>query len=558
MPSARQHLRLLLEVHTSYGPGLASKKLAALRALVRAPLPSAREVLSLHEALCFLRAYPDDADVLALAEEMLAGFARRADLRKHRRALADSGIAGTTLAFSFFASPALRLAQRWGSKLRLDWPRFDQAPRLAALLPLLTPMVERAAFDDHALTSRQWVRRFKGAGETDASFLIKRWHALEAAEPIRSALYDELDPPLVLAPGSDTPCRTREKIDCGPVHFQSRPLVRVRPDLARELRMRPSSVRHAKLRVAAQLIELARDAMLPRERDLEVFAYGNEHDVRVIDAGDGLRFVRIGVIPERRSVLEAVVGFLMLKNGVAVGYALCSALFRSSEIAFNVFETFRSGETAVMFGRLLSVVHQQFGSTSFAIDPYQLGHGNDEGLRSGAFWFYQKLGFRPRDGEVAALLDRELRTMREVPGHRSSRATLQQLSRAYVLWSPGKARNDVLGVLSPSRVARRVSALVAEQFGANRELGERIAMERARALLGVAPARFRALSLAERQAFARWSPLVMCLDVSRWTVAEKRGLAQVMIAKGGPSEDEFVSRFERHARLRRGLVALAC
>ena len=38
-----------------------------------------------------------------------------------------------------------------------------------------------------------------------------------------------------------------------------------------------------------------------------------------------------------------------------------------------------------------------FGCDSFAIDPYQLGHHNAEGLSSGAWWFYYKLGFRPID-----------------------------------------------------------------------------------------------------------------------------------------------------------------
>mgnify|MGYP006270346331 CR=1 FL=1 len=37
------------------------------------------------------------------------------------------------------------------------------------------------------------------------------------------------------------------------------------------------------------------------------------------------------------------------------------------------------------------------GADAFTIYPYQLGHENDEALRSGAWWFYQKSGFRPRD-----------------------------------------------------------------------------------------------------------------------------------------------------------------
>ena len=36
------------------------------------------------------------------------------------------------------------------------------------------------------------------------------------------------------------------------------------------------------------------------------------------------------------------------------------------------------------------VPHQKF-----VVKPYQFGKGNPEGLKSGAFWFYYRLGFRP-------------------------------------------------------------------------------------------------------------------------------------------------------------------
>src|SRR4029453_255545 len=92
-------------------------------------------------------------------------------------------------------------------------------------------------------------------------------------------------------------------------------------------------------REGRDLVDLACDAMVTRQRDLDVFSYGDPTDVRVADCGEGLHPPAIGFLPERRLLLEAVYGFLMLKNGVPVGYALTSALYGSSEIAFNVFET---------------------------------------------------------------------------------------------------------------------------------------------------------------------------------------------------------------------------
>src|SRR5436190_1818272 len=79
--------------------------------LARTRLRSAAEVERLHEILCFVRAYPDDARTLAAASRMLRAFARRADLRRHADSLENSGIAGTAIRYSSFV-PAI--ARRTG------------------------------------------------------------------------------------------------------------------------------------------------------------------------------------------------------------------------------------------------------------------------------------------------------------------------------------------------------------------------------------------------------------------------------------------------------------
>jgi hypothetical protein len=431
------------------------------------------------------------------------------------------------------------------------------APRLEQLLPHLILYAERAAADDPSFCARQWLGRFKGQA-SDAALLIRAWETLDCDEAARCAFYDDLDPPLRLDPGPDTPSRTRERFPGLPVVYQGEPLTRTRPDLRTAIRRRPEAVRSLPRREARALIELARDAMVPRARDLEVFEYGNPDDVQLIDAGRGFLLGCIGTLPERRSLLEAVYAFVLLKNGVPVGYALCSVLFGSSEVAYNVFEPFRGGETAWMFGRLLASIHHLFGSNTFAIDPYQLGHDNDEGLRSGAFWFYQKLGFRPRAVDVAALLDRELARLRKHPASRSTRATLQALSREYLFWPATPRRLDLLGMLSPANVARHVSRELTARFGFDRSLAREGALRAAATTLQVGARERQRFSAPERQAWERWAPLVVTLPgVADWSAAEKRALVAVIRAKGAPSERAFTRLFDRHRPLRQAVRSLA-
>jgi hypothetical protein len=264
----------------------------------------------------------------------------------------------------------------------------------------------------------------------------------------------------------------------------------------------------------------------------------------------------IGVVPERRLMLEAVYAFLTLKNGVPIGYVLNSALYRSAEIAYNVFETWRGAEAGRVYARVLATVRHLFGADSYTIFPYQLGEGNAEALASGAWWFYRKLGFAPRDRGVRALMRDEERRMRARPSHRSGVATLRKLAHANLYYHAGRARDDVIGLLPLPAVGLAVARLAASRFGSDRERAARVCAEEAGRLLGVRSR--RGWSPGERLAWERWSPLVLALpEVRRWNAADRRALAAVVRAKGGPRESDFVRAFDRHRRLREALRRLA-
>ena len=563
-------LRRLEAARGSYGGGAGVAKLELLRELARRRLRTAKAVLRLHEILCFLRAYPDDDAVLGQVERMLAAFAHRGDLRRFRSVLTDTGIAGTQIHYRLFWPMARWVARRWPEQLQLDWRENGRAEQILEVLPLLMPYSEIAGFEELDLSPRDWLERLEGPAETDAAFLVRRIEALPGDDFQREALHDRLDLWYRLDPSSETPSRTRAKYGAAPLVYQTQPLDRSRPDLRQEVHRRPVAVHALRRREGQRLLDLAREAMLTRSRDLDVFAFGDPDDVRLVDFGHGLQFVTIGFLPERRPLLHAIYGFLTLQNGVPIGYVLASALFRHAEVAYNTFETYRGGEAAQVFGRVLAMTRYLFGSDSFSIDPYQLGYGNKEGLASGAWWFYYKLGFRPLDPEVRRVLRGELAAMQANPRHRSSIATLKKLAAEHVFFVPsgrgaGRAqqrsgRRSLAaggpGLLPLWNVSLGITEHLAERFGAERERGLRVCAGEAAHTLGLRS--FRGFSAGERQAWQRWAPLVTALpEVARWGAADKRALVQVIRAKGGRRDSDFVRRFDAHPRLRRAILRLA-
>lgn len=551
-------LQQLLSLQFAFGRGPAGKKLDLLRSLETGALIRADDVSRLHDLLCFLRAYPDNRAVLSRVERMLRGFADREDLKRFRSELADSGIAGTAYHFPFFWFTLRWLAANWPEQLVIDWGalRGKRRALLDRRLPMLMPYCETLALEEGSKTTREWIETLKGPDETDACFLVRRFEALEAEALPRESIFEENDVPFRLISGPDTPALTECRHDRSPLVFQRRAPVRSRETFWKELRRTPPSVRSVGRGEARRLIHMARTLMVARSRDLDCFVHADDNDVRVMEYAEGFQLVCFGTRPERRQMLDAAYGFLMLRNGVPIGYVLSASLFHSSEVAYNVSPPFRGAEAAHLYARCLNAVRRLFGADTFMVDPYQMGHENPEGLRSGAWWFYYKLGFRPHDGAIARLAQAEEDRVRRERGYRSSLSRLNRLSSVNMYLHLDQPREDIIGEFSRENVGLRIVAYLARRFGSNRERGLATCAREVAELLGLGS--LRGLEPAERLAWDRWAPLVLALrGVRDWPAGDRRALARVIRAKGGRRESDFVRRFDRHTRLRQALFELS-
>jgi hypothetical protein len=544
-------LRRLEAVAASYGPGACAEKLDLLRTLERRRLRTAQEVLRLHEVLIKLRAYPDDRELLGQVEGMLASFAGRGDLRASRHTLEDSGVAGTVIRYRFFWPMARWVAARWPDRLFFDWDDPETVARIGKALPAIVTPAEAETLERTRWPARRKMNRVKPAGETDATFLVRGIESSPGDDRTRESFHDAIDAAYRVDPGPGTPSRTHARHAGSPVVFRSTPPSRSRPDLLRAMRRAPRRVRNVPVREARSLIDLACEAMVTRSRDLEAFGFGDPKDVRIVDDGDGLEFVCIGVTPARRRLLHGIYGYLTLRNGVPIGYVQADPLMRHAAISYNTFDTFRGGEAAYVFGRVLAATRALFDARSFSIEPYQLGCGNAEGLDSGAWWFYYKLGFRPRAKAVLRVLRLELARMKRDPGHRSTRATLEKLAASHLFF--GATGSEVPA--PPWGVGFAIADQLAARSNRGRASAERLCSLEVAELLGVRTT--RGWSVDERRAWRHWSPLVLALPgLSHWSTQDRRALVRVVRAKGGRRDGDFVRRFDAHPRLGRAVLRI--
>jgi hypothetical protein len=119
---------------------------------------------------------------------------------------------------------------------------------------------------------------------------------------------------------------------------------------------------------------------------------------------------------------------------VPVGYFEGLSLFERMESGFNLYYTFRDGETAWLYARTLNVLHHFTCARAFSLDPYQVGYENEEGIESGAFWFYRKLGFRPTRKDILQLALKEEEKIKTRKGYRTPAATLRKLAASPMIF----------------------------------------------------------------------------------------------------------------------------
>src|SRR5881296_2329725 len=441
MARGRRLVEALAAAASRYAPEDRERKRALLAELEGVAVRDARALLRLHETLCFLQAYPDDSELLARVDQALEAFDARVDRlgRAARRRLHDSGVAGSTLDYPFGFPMARWLAARFPRRTDVAWARFAEADRLDETLSLLATPAEGDAFSEGGIGWRQWVRVAKGGRRlTDLQLLLEVFERTGLPTETRDWLFESLALPILWRPRGAGASRTLARLPCQRVFFHTGGLDRSARNLVEALGRPSPPLTRAPRALAEALIEAARVAMATRQRELHAFSYPNPDDVLTADAGRGLTLAFIGILPDFRLPLEGYYGFLALKNGVPVSYGGGWELFGTLDFAVNVFASFRQGESAYLATQLLRAYRQIFGMRTIVVDRYQLGHESTEALRSGSFYFYHRLGFRPRDPSVLRVLEAEQSKIAADRSYRSPVRVLEQLAGAEVFLSlPG-------------------------------------------------------------------------------------------------------------------------
>jgi len=549
-----------------FGPHEAPRVVKLLKRLDAARFPNSPSLIRFHEALLFLRAFPQGPSVVRVTEHILNGFRKKVEALREGDADMDdfdtfevSGIAGTQMEDRLSFDVASWLIERMPGKVEIAWENYQTGRELGTTGPRLIPFLEDDAYVEADTPWRRWLEAAAGKKRVPA-WLISRFEQLPLPAPQKAELYESLRVPLRWSLDNSVISRTRNWKPVRNFFFHTTPLIsRSQVSLAAELARRPPRLTRLSPKQGEQVMDMIREVMLVRYRELYGTTLGDPRSVVRTEVGRGVTIYLWNLPPARRLSLRAYVAGLTLKNGVPINYIEAIGLCEWMEVGFNTFYTFRGGEAGWIYAQVLRCLCHRMGATCVSIYPYQLGHDNEEAIESGAFWFYRKLGFRPGRADLQQLAEREEQKIAAEKKYRTPARTLRRLAAGHVFYELPGSDVGAWDKFSTRNIGLRVNRLMARDFGGDaafmrehsRRGLERILFPKSS---GVSTSSWTPLEKAALENFA-----LVLADMRRWrawTREEKEDLVRVIRAKAKQDEMLYLRLTQRHERLRKALLGI--
>lgn len=549
----------MTQLRLAFSPGDAGLKAEILSALRNETVRSRRLLEKYHEALCFMQAYPDNPAILANVDSELAAFGDRVALLARPRGkgnpLDDTGIAMTTLHHIYSLEMARWLSDRFGPNVDVDWDAYDEqeCDAFSGLLPLIALYLENDGIDDPNQATSEWIKNAVGQ-QNSLRWLIDNLDRMQVPVEVKRYIFDNAEVPLRWNLAKTNGSRTLAKTPTGDIYYQQSPLQKERIDLQKSIRKSPPSMRLLPPAKAKETIAILIRALLPRHRELWPATYSNPGEVYVMNPWRGLNIYLFGMLPESRMPLESNYAALLIRNGAPIGYGISVLFFAQCEIAINVFDTFRSGEAGAIFAYFVRVFYHHFGARELLVRDYQVGHENEEGIESGAYWFYYKMGLRSLNKEIDALARVEWEKIAADRTHRTDRPTLRRLAKSDLYIPLGGTPGGKFTELRVIDLSAAVTKAVASWFDGDRRKASRH-FTRALSRAGLPQS---GLTKFQRMQYERFAPLLSLIDdLPHWSRKEKSDLLAIIKAKAAPTERDYIFRLQAHEKLKVALRRLA-
>ncbi|MDZ4752094.1 MAG: hypothetical protein SGI87_10795 [Flavobacteriales bacterium] len=399
-----------------------------LKELTKSEIQLYKHLPVYHDLLLFILAYPTDAPEINLAEKLLRKIS--AFLKKNVHSLPysliNSGLPYTNTITQFSHDFLEWISTRENCSFYFDY--HQQSSTLpGSVLQNVLPYVERLDVDDSA----NWEELFEQLGIQENKrdeFVVSSFATLNNQPWIKDYLFDSLELYSTLSPKNEQFSRTYNRIAMKSVFYHTEILRKydfiaiLNSPLAPERLMAPNE--------RIEVCDCLKNTMALTARETDPATFMEPKSLKLFDLQRGISVAIFGMTVLRQLPFETYFGFTLFKNGLPAAYGGAWVFGKRARFGINIFEPYRGGESGIVMGEILHVYKQCFDIDFIEIEAYQFGQDNPDGIKSGAYWFYYKHGFRSIDKKLRQLAEEEKAKMNLKPGYRSNEKTLLRFTES--------------------------------------------------------------------------------------------------------------------------------
>ncbi|MBP6334248.1 MAG: hypothetical protein KA444_02160 [Bacteroidia bacterium] len=536
-------LNALRIISGSFGEESNKQKIDLLKQLSAKAFKSVRMMLKYQEILLFLSTHPDSKEMFLLAESELLR------LNLHSKQIMKSGnetkkyaLSGSGLYSTYFLGCFSHAMNSWLLKTFFNCTSFnsfgdsDFTPQELLGLSLLP--VESWLLENLHMPEKKWRHHAGGMKSRNSlAWILESMEQADLPVSLKDILYDSLKLYISFDIKDQLNASSLLRTPKGKIYFHTEPLIK-KFSIEEILKNNIGNPLTISINDILEYIRVSRFALLHLSRETDTVTYVEPEGLEVFDLDRGLSIAFFYLPPQRRNALDAYVGYMVYKNRIPCAYGGAWIFGNKAKIGLNIFSSFRGGESAYIFSQIIRTYKKRFQLRYFEAEPYQIGKDNPEGILSGAFWFYYKLGFRPHQVELRSLADNEFTIISSDKKYKTPASTLKKLANSMMFLDTKNPGSQMKEDLPDSlRISGQISQFIAEKFQGDRTSAMEYFTREVKKKSGISKVFFK--THYERVMFETLLPLLYFLCVKK-SINKKETKQLISLVRAKASSTELI------------------
>ena len=292
-----------------------------------------------------------------------------------------------------------------------------------------------------------------------------------------------------------------------------------------------------------ELLHVIKISLALYARETDPFSFADVSETNLFEMGNGLQIASVGMNKPNRLSVESYIGFMAFRNGIPIAYGGGWLFGHRCKIGVNVYPAFRGAGSESLFFEIMRLYYQVYRARQFVVKPYQFGKGNPDGIKSAAFWFYYKMGFRPIDSSIDKVAANEWKKLKKDKTYRTSSTVLKYFTGCNLALIPGES---ALNLFNADILSEGITHMIHKKFLSDRSAA--IIASRRILLQSTGISEKEIAPGNNEEVWNNWALLYLYLEGhNTWTTSQKKGFIRLIKLKSSGLEIAFILQFQKHA-----------